>query len=85
MHEIQVNIVEHQIFQRRVNALVDPLVPRIVQLGGDPDLASGDTRVFDAQADFMFIAICERTTIRQPSSLSLPQPHSRVDMAIASL
>jgi hypothetical protein len=65
VHEIEVNIIEHQIFQGRVDAFLDTLMPWIVKLGGDPDLASWHTGIFDSEAYFMLIAICERPSMFQ--------------------
>jgi hypothetical protein len=34
-------------------------VPRVVELGGDPDLFTRNARVLDTLADLCFVAICE--------------------------
>jgi hypothetical protein len=88
VHEVQVNIVKHEIFQRRVNTLLHTLVPRVVELGGDPDFVPWHPGVLDSLANFMLIAICERAG----ALLSLGVPftflfklYSRVDVAITSL
>jgi hypothetical protein len=57
MHQIQVNIVHIQRLQRRVDAILDAVVPGIVELGCDPDLAAGDSGVFDALPNLMFVTI----------------------------
>jgi hypothetical protein len=85
VHEVQVNIVEHEIFQRRVNALLDTLVPWIVELGGDPDLASWNTGVLDSETNFMLIAICERPGVCVRLILFLSRLYSRVNVAITRL
>ena len=36
-------------------------MPWVVELGGDPDLLTGDTRVLDTLADFLLVAICKRS------------------------
>jgi hypothetical protein len=75
VHEVQIDIVKHEIFERRVNALLYTLVPRVVELGRDPDLAPRHPGVLDSQANFMLIAICERAgevvSLGIPFSLSL--------------
>ena len=43
MHEVEVDIVGLEVLQGRSNAFRDFLVPWVVQLGGDPDLATGNT------------------------------------------
>jgi len=66
MHQIQVNIVHIQRLQRRVDAILDAVVPGIVELGCDPDLAAGDSGVFDALSNLMFVTIgksCVNVTI----------------------
>jgi hypothetical protein len=87
VHEVQVNIVKHEIFQRRVNALLDTLVPRVVELGGDPDLAPRHTGVLDSLANFMLVAIRERAGSCKPwCSFSLSfKLYLRVNVAITSL
>lgn len=40
------------------------MVPGVVQLGGEPDLFTRDTRVLDSQSDLCFIVVCEGTAER---------------------
>ena len=63
MHEVEVDIVGLEVLQGRSNAFRDFLVPWVVQLGGDPDLATGDTRIDDALSDFSFVAISKSTSM----------------------
>lgn len=56
-HKIEVDVLDAQALQRGLNALVDPLVPRVVELRGDPDLLAGDAGVLDALANFMFVSV----------------------------
>ena len=65
MHEVEVHIVELEVFQRRFDALTNSLMPWIVKLGSNPDLATGNSRLFDAVADFLLVAVCERSTASQ--------------------
>jgi hypothetical protein len=58
-HQVQVDVIHAQTLQRRLNSLLHPLMPRIVQLGGDPNLLPRHTRVFNAQPDFLLVAIRE--------------------------
>ena len=59
MHQVQVDVVNTEILERRGDALFDALVPWVVELGCDPDLLTGDTRVLDTLADLGLIAVCE--------------------------
>lgn len=40
VHEVQVDVVCLEIFQGRGNSLLDSLVPWVIELGGEPDLAA---------------------------------------------
>jgi hypothetical protein len=61
VHEIQINVVDLEIFERRCNALLDTLVPWVVELGRDPDLLTRDTRLlhecFDAVTNFVLVTV----------------------------
>jgi hypothetical protein len=57
VHEVQVDVVCLQVLQRGCDALVDALVPGVIELGGDPDLLAGNARVNDALADLCLVAI----------------------------
>jgi hypothetical protein len=57
MHEVQVNIVHSERFQRRVNSLLDSLVPWVVELGSKPDFFAGNARVLDSSTDLCLIAV----------------------------
>jgi hypothetical protein len=57
--QVQVNIVSAQVLERGVNALDDALVPWVVKLGREPDLAAGDAGGLDASADFGFVLVAE--------------------------
>jgi hypothetical protein len=35
-------------------------VPWVVELGSDPDLLTGNTRVLDTLADFLLVSVCKR-------------------------
>lgn len=56
-HQVQVDIVKAERLQRRLNALFDPLVPGVVELGGNPNLFTGNTRVLDSLADLMLVSV----------------------------
>ena len=68
-HEIEVDVVQAKALQRAVDALVDALVPWVVELGRDPDILTGDARVLDALAHLFLVAVRQR----------------RVDVAVSSL
>jgi len=70
VHEVQINVVDTQRLQRGVNTLVDPLVPWVVELGGDPDLLSRNPRVLDPLADLSLISIGKSCV---DVSVSLPE------------
>lgn len=61
MHEVEVDIINTQRGQRGVDAVLDTVVPCVVQLGGDPNLFTRDARVFDSVSDFLFVRIREST------------------------
>jgi hypothetical protein len=60
MHQIQVDIVDTKRFQRAVNPLLHALVPRVVELGRQPDLLAGDAAVLDAAPDLSLVAVGQR-------------------------
>ena len=59
VNQVQINIVQPQALQARVDALRHALVPRVVELGGDPDLGARDARVADGGADLGLVAVGE--------------------------
>lgn len=56
-HKIEVDVVNAEALQRALNAFFDPLVPRVVEFGGDPNFFARDARVLDALANLVLIAI----------------------------
>jgi hypothetical protein len=71
-HEVQVNVVYTERFERACDTLLDALVPWVVELGCDPDLFARDARVFDT------LVGCELEVSRAMVWNSLPhQPPSR--------
>jgi hypothetical protein len=59
VHKIKINVVGAQRLQRGVNAFLNPLVPRVIELGGQPNLFSGNARILNSSANFFLIAICK--------------------------
>lgn len=57
--EVEVDIVQAKALKGRVNALLNAVVPGVVQLGGDPDLTARDAGVSDAVTNLGLIAICK--------------------------
>lgn len=57
VHEVEVDVGGIEVLERGVNGLGDVLVPVVVQLGGEPDLLTGNARGLDALADFLLVAI----------------------------
>lgn len=61
MHEIQVDVIGVERLQRGSDSLLDALVPWVVQFGGQPDLTSRHTGIFDSLANLCLIAVGEST------------------------
>lgn len=59
VHQVQINVVGAESLQRGIDALLDTLVPWVVELGGQPDVFAGHTRVLDALANLGLISICK--------------------------
>jgi hypothetical protein len=59
VHKVKVDVVGLEVLERRGDALFDALVPGVVKLGGDPDLLTGDTGVFDTETNLSLIAVGE--------------------------
>lgn len=57
VHQVQVDVVGPQVRQRLVDGLGHALVPRVVQLGGQPDVAARHPRRLDALADLLLVAV----------------------------
>lgn len=57
VHQVQVDVVDAQIFEGGVDAVLDEVVPGVVQFGGDPDLVARHAGIFDAGADLGFVAV----------------------------
>lgn len=57
VHQVQVDVVDAQVFEGGVDAVLDAVVPGVVQLGGDPDLVAWDAGVLDAGADLGLVAV----------------------------
>lgn len=57
--EVQVNVVSAQVLERGVNALSDALVPWVVELGGEPDLLTGDAGGLDSDTNFGLVLVGE--------------------------
>lgn len=63
MHEVKIDVVHTQALEGRVNALGNPVVPGVVQLGGYPDLFTRNAGVADTIANLGLIAISQGTVI----------------------
>lgn len=59
VHEVEINVVNTERLQGRVNSLLNALVPWVVELSCEPDLLAGNARVLDATSDFGLIAVRE--------------------------
>jgi len=57
VHQVQIHVINTKRLERGVNTLIDALVPRVVEFGGEENLFAGDTRCFDTLANFGLVAI----------------------------
>lgn len=87
VYEIEIDVVQAQALKRRVDALGNAVVPGVVELGGDPDLLTGNARVADTITNLCLIAISQGTAI---VSIYVPLVaiwthyyNSRVDVSVA--
>ena len=86
--QVKVDIVQTEVLKRRFNALVDTVVPGVVELGGNPDLLTRNTGVTDTLTNLGLVAVCQSTitlSIHVPGyrRLSRYMCNSRVDVAVA--
>lgn len=86
--QVKVDIVQTEVLKRRFNALVDTVVPGVVELGGNPDLLTRNTGVTDTLTNLGLVAVCQSTitlSIHAPvyRRLSRYMCNSRVDVAVA--
>jgi hypothetical protein len=86
VHEVQINVVCLEVLERAGDSLFDALVPGVVQLGGDPNLFTGNTGVDDPLANLGLVAICQGagTVVRVSSGTRGNLDDVRVNMAVAS-
>lgn len=61
MHQVKVDIFQTEVLKRRVNALGDTVVPGVVELGGNPDLLTRNTRVTDTLTNLGLVSVCQST------------------------
>lgn len=59
MNEVQIDVPDTQITQRLVDTLLNPVVPVVVEFGGDPNLVSRHSRIPNSLADLDFILIVQ--------------------------
>lgn len=57
VHEVEVDVVGLEVFEGLCNGLGDALVPGVVELGGEPNLLTGDARGNDAVANLFLILV----------------------------
>ena len=57
MHQIEINVIGTQGLQRAVNAVLDSVMPCIVELGGEPYLRARNARCLDTGSDFGLVAV----------------------------
>lgn len=57
MDQVQIHVVGAELLEALGQRLGHTLVPRVVELGGQPDLVARDPRCLDAIADFPLVAV----------------------------
>lgn len=57
VHQVQIQVVGAEVLQALLEALLNVLVAVVVELGGQPDLFTGNARLFDACTDILLVAI----------------------------
>lgn len=60
VHQVQIDIVNTQILERGLNALLNLVVPGVIELGGKPDLFAGHARVANTSTNFGFVVVGQR-------------------------
>jgi hypothetical protein len=65
VHKVKIDVVDTKVLERRVNSLLDTVMPCVIKLGSNPDLFPRNTRVPDALAYFSLITVGEGTKIGQ--------------------
>lgn len=74
VHEVQVDIVGLQAGEAALDGLGDALVPGVVELGGQEDVAAGHARGLDAVADLLLVAVRKGRV-----DVAVPVPERRLD------
>lgn len=59
VHQVQIDIINTQILKRRLNALLNLVVPGVVKLSGKPDLFAGNAGVANTSTNFGFVAVSQ--------------------------
>lgn len=59
--QVEVDIVEAKALERRIDSLRDTVVPGVVELGGNPDLLTGNARVTDTITNLGLVAVSQST------------------------
>lgn len=57
MHQVKVDVVGLERLEGGLNTLLNALVPGVIELGGDPDLLTGDTGVLNTKTDLVLVAV----------------------------
>jgi hypothetical protein len=57
VHQVEIDIVNAQILEGGLNALLNLVMPGIVQLSSEPDLVAGHARVTNTSTNFGFVAV----------------------------
>jgi hypothetical protein len=86
VHQVQIDVIRLQILQRGRDAILDTLVPRVIELGSDPNLFARHTRVDNSLANLRFVTVSKGTgsPLEKGRKRWDPSPFLRIDMAVAS-
>lgn len=61
VHQVEIHIWGVEIFEGLVDTSSDPVMPRVVELGGQEDLISSDSGILDTLTDLSLVAVGEST------------------------
>lgn len=59
MNQVEVDIINIEVLQRRINAVLHTVMPSVVELGRDPDFLAGDSRITNTLADLRLVTVCQ--------------------------
>jgi len=57
VNQVKIDVVNTQVLEGGVNALLNTVVPGVVKLGSEPDLLAGDARVTNTSANLGLVSV----------------------------